>query len=227
MKQHIRTFVIAAGLIACSATLSPQAKAASFLTTDVTQWIGVADGAGVSEAVMVIQWPGEVSALAWGYRWQTSESKTGADMLSAFVAASNGAFSVTGLAGGFVSDLQWMGKSFPGYNASTGEYLNYFVNNAQVANNYTNGSSLNGGAHILPPLGSPYDESGPGEWISSNTGVTGRPLVDGSWDGWVYRSFGAQGPNQTVNAPAAIPEPSSLLLIAGASLAFFRRRRSA
>ena len=225
MKQHIRTFVVAAGLVACSVTLSPQANAASFLTTNVTQWIGVADGAGVSEAVLVIQWPGEISAWAWGYRWQTSESKTGADMLSAFVTASNGAFSVPGLAGGFISDLQWMGHSFPAYNGT--EYLSYFVNNAQVADNYTNGSSSSGGAHILPPLGSPYDEAGPGEWISSNTGVIGRPLVDGSWDGWAYRGFGAQGPGQAVNAPAPIPEPSSVLLIAGASLAFFRRRRSA
>ena len=227
MKQHIRTFVVAAGLIACSVTLSPQANAASFLTTDVTQWIGVADGAGVSEAVLVIQWPGEISAWAWGYRWQTSESKTGADMLSAFVTASNGAFTVPGLAGGYITDMQWMGHSFPAFNSNTGEYLSYFVNNAQVADNYTNGSSSSGGAHILPPLGSPYDEAAPGAWISSNTGVIGRPLVDGSWDGWAYRGFGAQGPSQAVNAPAPIPEPSSFLLIAGASLAFFRRRRSA
>ena len=204
MKQHIRTFVIAAGLIACSVTLSPQANAASFLTTDVTQWIGVADGAGVSEAVLAIQWPGEISAWAWGYRWQTSESKTGADMLSAFVTASNGAFSVPGLAGGFITDMQWMGHSFPAYNGS--EYLQYFVNNAQ---------------------GSPFDGAGPGEWDASNTGVNGRSLVDGSWDGWSYSAFGDAGPAEGLNAPAPIPEPSSFLLIAGASLAFFRRRRSA
>ena len=227
MKQQIRKFVIAAGLTACSAIFSPQAHAASFLITDITQWVGVADGAGVNEAVMVIQWPGQTDAWAWGYRWQSSETKTGSDMLSAFATASNGAFVVSGLAGGFVTDLQWMGNSFPGYNAGTGQYLQYFVNNAQVSDNYNDGPSSSGGAHILPPLGSPYDEAGPGAWVASNTGVAGRPLVDGSWDGWSYAGFGEPGPGQAVNAPAAIPEPSSVVLIAGASLALFRRRRSA
>ncbi len=178
---------------------------------------------------MVIQWPGQINGFAWGYRWQTSESKTGADMLSAFTANSNGAFVVTG--GSFISNLQWQGNSFPGYNPDTGEYLNYFVNNEQSLNpdqspNYNNGAAPTG-AHILPPLGSPDDEAGPGRWVSSNTGVRGRPLVDGSWDGWVYAAGGGSGPSLAVNAPAPIPEPSSLLLIACASLTLLRRRRAA
>ena len=225
MKLKTIMRLLAVGAVACSAILSPEARAASFLVSDVTQWIGPAAGAGVSEAVMTIQWPGQTNAWAWGYRWQSTESKTGADMLAAFVAASNGAFVAPGLAGGFVTDLQWQGNSFPGYNAGTGQYLQYFVNNAQ-SGNYNDGAAP-GGAHVLPPLGSPYDEAGPGAWVASNTGVGGRPLVDGSWDGWSYSAFGAPGPDQAVNAPAAIPEPSSLLLIAGASLTLFRRRRCA
>ncbi|MGL5017921.1 MAG: PEP-CTERM sorting domain-containing protein, partial [Luteolibacter sp.] len=71
------------------------------------------------------------------------------------------------------------------------------------------------------------DEAGPGQWISSNTGVLGRPLVDGSWDGWAYRAFGESGPALAVNAPAAIPEPGSLLLFASASLTLFLRKRVA
>lgn len=217
--------LIAAGALFYSATLF-QAQAASFLMTDVTHWVGPDAGVGVSQAVMVIQWPGQLEAWAWGYRWQSSESKTGADMLESLASASNGAFVVSGLAGGFISDLQWQGNSFPGYNAGTGEYLNYFVNNAQASGNYNDGAAP-GGAHVLPPLGSPYDEGGPRQWVSSNTGVLGRPLVDGSWDGYVYAAFGGPGPSQAVNAPAAIPEPGSILLIAGASLTLLRRRRVA
>jgi hypothetical protein len=224
MKLNRTKRLIAAGALIFSATLL-ESHAASFLISDVTHWVGPDAGVGVSQAVMVIQWPGQLQAWAWGYRWQSSESKTGADMLGALVAASNGAFTASGLDGGFVFDLQWQGNSFPGFNAGTGQYLQYFVNNAQ-SGNYNDGAAP-AGAHILPPLGSPYDEAGPGEWVSSNTGALGRPLVDGSWDGWVYAAFGDPGPAQAVNAPAAIPEPGSLLLVAGASLTLLRRKRAA
>ncbi|MGL5018007.1 MAG: hypothetical protein ACRDBP_07730, partial [Luteolibacter sp.] len=198
MKLNRIKRLIAAGALMGSASLF-EVHAASFLIADVTHWIGPAAGAGVSQAVMVIQWPGQSSSYAWGYRWQSTESKTGADMLTAMVAASNGAFAAPGVPG-FVTDLQWQGNSFPGYNPGTGQYLAYFVNNAQQSENYTNGAAPTG-AHILPPLGSPDDEAGPGQWISSNTGVLGRPLVDGSWDGWAYRAFGESGPALAVNAP--------------------------
>lgn len=224
MKLNTIMRQIAAGALVCSANLTSSAHAATFLIPDVTQWIGPAAGAGISEAVMVIQWPGQTEAWAWGYRWQSTETKTGADMLTAFANASNGAFTVVGSA--FISDLQWQGNSFPGYNAGTGEYLQYFVNNAQQSGNYNDGTAPTG-AHVLPPLGSPYDEAGPGEWVASNTGAAGRPLVDGSWDGWIYAAFGDPGPGQAVNAPAPIPEPSCLALVTGATFLMLRRRRLA
>ncbi len=226
MKSKTIVRLLVAGAAACSAIVSTEARAATFLISDVTRWIGPDAGAGISEAVLSIQWPGQTDAWTWGYRWQSTESKTGQDMLAAFVAASNGAFVVTGLTSGFVSNIEWQGNSFPGYNAGTGQYLQYFVNNAQQGGNYNDGAAPTG-AHVLPPLGSPYDEAGPGEWVASNTGVGGRPLVDGSWDGWSYSAFGDPGPTQAVNAPAPIPEPGSLLLLASSSLALLRRRRSA
>ncbi|MDB6069483.1 MAG: hypothetical protein JWL81_654, partial [Verrucomicrobiales bacterium] len=90
-------------------------------------------------------------------------------------------------------------------------YLNYFVNNNQQPGNYNDGAAP-AGAHVMPPLGSPYDEAGPGAWVSSNTGVTGRPLADGSWDGWIY-SDGVAVPSVPVNAPVPVPEPGSAILI--------------
>jgi hypothetical protein len=204
MKLKTTMRLLFAGALISCAVLTPTASAASLLITDITQWIGPAAGTGVSQAVMAIQWPGQSQAFAWGYRWQTTETKTGGDMLAAFVAASQGAFTVTWLAGGFVTDMQWMGHSFPAYNGS--EYLQYFVNNAQ---------------------GSPFDGAGPGEWDASNTGVNGRLLVDGSWDGWSYSAFLDAGPAEGLNAPAPIPEPGSLVLVAAASLTLLRRRRSA
>lgn len=224
MKSKTIMRLLAAGVVTCSAILLPEARAASFLISDVTQWIGPDAGVGISQAVLSIQWPGQTNAWSWGYRWQSTESKTGADMLAAFAAASNGAFKVIGA--GFVSDIQWQGNFFPGYNAVTGQYLQYFVNNAQQSSNYTDGAAPTG-AHVLPPLGSPYDEAGPGEWVASNTGVGGRPLVDGSWDGWAYAAFGDPGPGQATNAPAPIPEPSCVALVTGAAFVLLRRRRVA
>ena len=54
--------------------------------------------------------------------------------------------------------------------------------------------------------------------------VLGRPLVDGSWDGWVY-SAGETVPGLAVNAPAPIPEPSLAGLLALAGVAGLQRRR--
>lgn len=221
----------AAGALFCSANLLvSQAGAATFLTSDVTNWIGPAAGTGVSQTVLVIQWPGQ-TAWAWGIRWESVENKNGGDMLLALMGAEP-RFKATISGTGFVSNLTWDADlngtaelSFPGYNADTGEYLNYFVNNPQQDGNYNNGAAP-AGAHILPPAGSPYDEAGPGAWYSSNTGVNGRPVVDGSWDGWVYADFSSAGPGLAVNAPDLIPEPGApaLVLLLGAVGLVVRRR---
>lgn len=223
MKQKTIGLLATAGIWVSAVTCQVQA-AVTFLKSDVSQWYGVASGAGVSEAVLVIQWPGEINAFAWGYRWDSSQTKTGADMLAELAALSNGQFVVEGLEGGFVTDLQWQGRSFPGYNPSTGEYLQYFVNNEQQSGNFNDGAAP-GGAHILPPLGSPFDGTVPSNWRASNTGVFGRPLVDGSWDGWSYSAFGAAGPASAVNAPGPIPEPTTVTFAMAALLTTLVRRR--
>lgn len=228
MTQYHQWRLIAAGALFCSATLftTGTTHAATFLMSDVTHWTGPAAGPGISQAALVIQWPGQ-SAWVWGFRWNSSETRNGRDLLLA-LAGVEPRFSFTG--GGFVSDLQWDADlngtpdfTFPGFNGTTGEYLNYFVNNEQQAGNFNNGAAP-AGAHILPPAGSPYDEAGPGAWFNSNTGVLGRPVVDGSWDGWVY-SDGSLTPGLPVNAPMPVPETSSALLLVLAGGVLCRRRR--
>jgi hypothetical protein len=230
MKKNNTLRLFAAGVLSCSAILftTPATHAATFLFSDVTNWIGPAAGPGISQAAVVIQWPGQ-SAWAWGFRWNSAETRNGRDLLLA-LAGVDPRFTITG--SGFISDLRWDADlngtpafSFPGYNATTGQYLNYFVNNAQQPGNFSNGTAPTG-AHVLPPLGSPYDEAGPGQWVSSNTGVLGRPVVDGSWDGWVY-SDGSVLPGAPVNAPMPVPEPSAPLLILLAAGAMLRRRGQA
>lgn len=222
----------AAGALFCSAIfITTPSRAATFLASDVTNWIGPAAGTGVSQAVLVIQWPGQ-SAWAWGIRWNAADSKNGSDLLTALMGA-DPRFKASISGSGFVTNLTWdtdlngaADLSFPAYNAVTGEYLNYFVNNAQQDGNYNNGAAP-AGAHVLPPLGSPYDEAGPGAWVSSNTGSNGRPVADGSWDGWVYADFSSNGPGAVVNAPALVPEPGASVFLLFAAGSLLRRRRVA
>ncbi len=225
MTKYKTMRLTAAGALLCSAFLHPSLRAATFLTGDLTTWIGPDAGPGLSEAVLVIQWPGQ-NAWAWGFRWDQTESRTGRDHLAA-LAGADPRFTFAGT--GFISDLRWDADlngtpefSFPGFNATTGEYLSYFVNNPQQPGVFGDGAAP-AGAHILPPLGSPYDDAGPGEWVSSNTGVLGRPVVDGSWDGWIY-SDGSAAPAFPVNAPAPVPETGSALLVALAGAVLLHRR---
>lgn len=227
--------LFAAGALSCSAILStaPSSGAATFLMSDVTNWIGPAAGAGISQAVLVIQWPTQ-SAWAWGFRWNSSETRNGRDHLLA-LAGVDLRFTFTGT--GQVSDLRWDADlngtpeyTFPGYNATTGEYLNFFVNNEKEFDRRVGPAAPDPAGydlfkHTLVPLGSPYDEDGPGKWVSSPTGVLGRPVLDGSWDGWVYGD-GSLTPTLSINAPTPVPEVSSALLLVLSGSVLMRRCRS-
>ncbi len=218
------TSMMTGALLACDS-----ASGATFLVSDVTRWIGPAAGPGISQAVLVIDWNDGQTPWAWGYRWDTTQARTGTDLLNA-VAGVDPRLTFTG---GFISNIAWNAdlsganeRFKPGFNSTTNEFWTYSVNNAQQENNFVNGAAPTG-AHILPPNGSPYDEGGPGAWVSANTGAAGRPLVDGSWDGWYYATFSTNGPLQPVNAPPPVPEPSSGGLAAVLCAWVVRRRRQA
>jgi hypothetical protein len=202
--------------------LAGPCAAATFLISNVTNWIGPAAGPGINQAVLVLDWADAQPVWAWGYRWDASVSKTGGDLLTAVLGAEN-RLSASISSGGFVSNVGWNGTRFQGdYNPGTGQYWNYFVNNNQQSGNFMDGAAPTG-AHILPALGSPYDEAGPEAWVSSNTGILGRPLADGSWDGFVYADFNSTGPSFAMNAPVFVPEPTWLSAIL--LLGVWKRRR--
>jgi hypothetical protein len=216
-RQLLKALALASSLF-----LAGPCVAATFLISDVTNWIGPAAGPGINQAVLVLDWADIQPAWAWGYRWEANQTKTGADLLTAVLGAEN-RLSATISSIGFVSNVGWNGTRFQGdFNPGTGQYWNYFVNNNQQSGNYSDGAAP-AGAHILPPLGSPYDEAGPGAWVSSNTGLLGRPLADGSWDGFVYADFNSTGPGFGINAPTVVPEPSGLSAIL--LLGVWKRRR--
>ena len=201
------TGILRGVLLLCSAT----AASAAISFADIRLWAGSAPGPGTSEAAMVVDFRDGSPGIVWGYRWPAQEARTGQDMLAAIISAdpalsvdnsffpnafSYGArtrsFSDNGTPADFTDDRYWA----------------YWVNNDV----YYHPTDFNLNSHIVPPatqvipLGNPY---GTGHWVESSTGAAARPLVDGSWDGWVYGPFLTR-PGEPL---AAVPEPSGILLV--------------
>ncbi len=206
---------VAAACLAAAPGIVPAASAA-FTTQDIRFWIGPDAGPGIATAVLVVSWDDGQAPLAWGYRWNASDARTGYDLLAAVIGA-DPRLTLQGLGSGFISnvgfdaDLNGTTERFrPGYDAQLNAFWGYWVNNAQKPNVYTSD------AHILPPLGNPYDVA-PVGWVSSNTGIHDRPLVDGSWDAFYYHDIDHSGPGEPV-AALPVPEPGALALL---GLTFF------
>jgi hypothetical protein len=228
MTERTRSLV-AAAFVAAATTTAPARGA--FTLADVQFWTGTPDGPDTSEAVLVVDWLDGSPALAWGFRWPNSQSPTGGDLLAAVVGA-DPRLSVQGLNGNFLShfafdaNLDGSPERFrPGFNPATSEFWAYFVNNHV----FTHPTDFSQNGHIIPPattvvpLGNPYDPAGPGSWVSSSTGVLARPLVDGSWDAFVYASQ-PSGAGEPI-AATPIPEPCLPALAVSSLLFGFRRRR--
>jgi hypothetical protein len=207
--------------------LSSLSASAAVTFADIAIWTGAPQTATTAQAALVIDWSDGQAPLVWGYRWEPADGeKTGRDMLTAILGADN---RLTAQGTNFLSDFSWDANTDgtperfkPGWNGS--EYWAYFVNN-DVYYHPTN-FLLNG--HIIPPAttvvpnGNPYSAMAPGTWVSSSTGVVQRPLVNGSWDGFVYNT-GITGPLEPV-AASPVPEPSTSLLALGLTMLLGRRR---
>lgn len=221
MKSQRTALAVAA---ACAWTVVSLAPVEGAITlAEIDYWIGPAPGPDVSQAVLVIDFgydgaPSGAPSLAWGFRWLTAEPRTGHDMIAAVVAA-DPRLTVTGLEFGFVDTVGYDANldgtidfAHPGFDPASGRYSVYWVNNAVVAGTPPLYSDA---AHVLPPNGNPYADASPGTWVVSTTGLAGRPLADGSWDGWVFAADPAAPPREPV--AAIVPEPSVILLVAAAA----------
>lgn len=216
------TTVGVAAALALAALFAAPADGA-FTLADVQYWVGAPAGPAVHEAVLVIDWNDGSTPLAWGYRWQAEETKTGVDLVAAVVGA-DPRLNAVGAEANFVTNFTYDGRSQTGLTEQPFTYWQYWVNNAVIDGTPENG--YEDAAHVLPPNGNPYDGDGPGAWVASSTGIIDRPLADGSWDGFVYANFGeSDGPLEPV--AAAVPEPTGLALAAGAMVLCFRRRKRA
>jgi len=192
---------------------------------DIQFWVG--SGSNRSVLIIDFHYGGTLSATqqswVWGYRWDGSA--TGEDMISAIAAADS---NLDVLSPWFVMDIYYaVGLNYyegeanynPGVDLSWGYYLA-----GGTAEEFNNDWIPQG---QVPIPGGGYDM--PVSWTISPSGSADRRLSDGSWDAW---SFGSYDPNTFVHlvepaaiSHAAIPEPSSILLIGLGSVMLFLRRK--
>ena len=210
----------AALLLLCSAAIARSA----ITFADIQLWTGAAPGPGVNQAALVVDFRDGSPGVAWGFRWTAQQAPTGQDMLAAILAA-DAALSVDNsfFPNAFTYGARTRSFSDNGTPADfmDDRYWGYWVNNEV----FYHPTEFLQNSHIVPPatevipLGNPY---GPGHWVESSTGAAARPLVNGSWDGWVY------GPylTQPGDALAAVPEPSPAVILTLVFTAGLLRRRT-
>ena len=200
------TFAAAVVLLA---TVTTQAAVTSF--SDIEYWVGTGD----SEAAFVLDFQDGNDALTWGYRWDSSTTATGEDIINAIAAEDDR----------MDTSLQVFpfGTLVDGFSYDGNVLNNDFSGPIWLSWSYYNGPAYNALSYNL-------------------TGITGRTLSDGDWDVWAFTEtdsstfelqpfgFSSFAP---VPAPAVgpgtgnpVPEPASLSLLAlGAGLCVLGRRR--
>jgi hypothetical protein len=146
MTAHRPACAVAAAL-AC-ATTAPTSAHAAIALADIYFWTGAPAGSGVHQAALVIDFshpgaPVGAPSLVWGYRWPATESRTGYDLLAAVVAA-DPRLEVTGLEFGFIDTVRYDADldgaadfAHPGFDAGSGRYSAYWVNNAVIEGHAT------------------------------------------------------------------------------------------
>ncbi len=212
--------------------ISTQTAFAAFSLADIDFWTGPDAGPDINEAALVIDWNDGQPAQAWGYRWLGSETKTGQNLLLD-ITSNDPRLSIQGIESGFVShfsldyNLDGAAEQFrPGWDG-VANFWNYYVNNGV----FSDPDDFTKNSHIVPPNtevipnGDPFADSDPGSWVTSNTGVIDRPLVNGSWDAFIYADGMVAVSEPVAVAVAPIPEPSTLGLLLLGLLSLGRRRR--
>ena len=211
---------------------------AGFVTSldDVDVWVGT----GSNRAAFVVDWKTSsgTSSFIWGYRWDGAA--TGEDMLRALAASNTGLYANLG---DFGSGLGFalFGIGFDAnHNGVFGVSPALTFTNG-IASADRDGGLADGRAPTDP--GDFYREGwwtgywsywikpdAASDWGYSDTGMSGRALKDGSWDGWSFAAGFDAGPPSPASNPSVVstPEPSSWILLvigAGTLIVYARRQR--
>lgn len=196
------------------------AEGESFTFDDVEFWVGE----GANRALLVIQWnmESETNAMAWGYRWDGEAN--GEAMMKAVVEADPRFFFMTETGTQFGSTVAGLGYDANG----DGEFALCRTDNPDEVVRpdengiiYTSGYSYDGWESVDP---ADYWQGGwfqgywsywvrddvASEWGYSGTGISGRKLTDGCWDGWNF-AVGMSPQDWKPVAPAPKPAEEPLL----------------
>lgn len=216
--------------------VSPRAIADGTFTMDMIEnW----SGEGANRAAFVVQWnaESETSALVWGFRWDGEA--TGETMARAIAASDPRFFIMTETGTAYGSTVSGFGydvnKSGDFSITKDGVTLSPDENGVIFSSSY----GYNGWTCTDPE---DYWQSGwyqgywsywlkssdSDPWGYSGTGITGRKLTDGCWDGWNFsvnmssRPWKplAPAPKNGPTAPSVKVQPEDLTVSPGESVTF-------
>lgn len=184
----------------------------TFTMDDIVNW----SGEGSNRSAVVIQWnvDGETNAMAFGYRWDGN--KTGADMMAAVVANNPRLYSFVqsgtpygSTFGGCGWDVDGNGEigliSPQGDTIWCDNEMGYFVASGYSYDGYTSADPTDWWrSGWMSGYWSYWMKASAEETFKyASTGMSGRKLTDGSWDGWNY---GGASWKPIVSAPSLIPD---------------------
>lgn len=187
---------IRSSLLVTALGLAPLATAFGF--DDVALWTG----SGPNRAMLVVDFNDGLTpqSYAWGFRW--AGTATSEQMLRAIDASDARLAAVV------------LGEAGVGFGA--------FLDSAAY-----DAAGDGWAEHTGPTWPAGWwqfwnKETGTQSWAEALGGMSARTLTDGAWDGWSYVRDNVQiAPDAPV---AAVPEPATLLAVAGGLLAMRRRR---
>lgn len=204
-------------------------RADPFTLDDVKLWVGT----GSNRAALIVDFKNGSGSqsFAWGFRW--NGTATGADMVRA-IAASNDAglrvalqhFSFGDFIVGFGFDANRDGQF------AVAPPLNFINGIAEVSSPDKTRVSTDPADRYreleFPDFWSYWNKaSATDPWTSASAGIGDRILTDGSFDGFsAVNEFPGPEPSEPI-AVAAVPEPSSvvLLILTGLMLLAVRRMK--
>lgn len=189
-----------------SATVATRVQKAAEATTStgidfskIERWVGEGD----CKAALAIKWAdgqNDGKTLVWGYRWKSSEKKTGEDLVRA-VAKADPAFYVLALSGtsfgttfgGFGYDID--GNRYVTVTTPENEvyprngivYVSSYVFDNCAATDITNDAWNSGWGKGFWSYN--VADKAEHDLGFSNTGASGRVLTDGCVDAWVFSKF--------------------------------------